>query len=110
MEIENNQQVEEINTETILHCGNPKCSNTFKKSPRRKYCCDKCRAKHGFSLRYIELRNNPVYKEKNKIKSINYYNKHKERLQPKMREYGKLRYQQLKSKKEEEKPDGNSQS
>jgi hypothetical protein len=73
----------------IIRCNNPRCSNTFEKSPRKKYCCDRCRAKHNFSLKYSQLRNNPIYVEKNKIKSLNYYNKNKERLQIKMREYSK---------------------
>lgn len=105
--MEENQPINE-NEKEMIKCMNPRCSNTFPRGFRhKKYCSDNCRAIHNFSLRYLRLKDNPEFIEKNKIKSEIYYQRNKERLKLKMRENAKLR----KLKKEEKLDDnGNNQS
>ncbi len=81
-----------------LLCG----KDTNQKTIRVKnYCNILCRAKYNMRKRYLIIKDDPEYKNLAKIRSMNWYQRNKERHQKYMREYMRKIY--LKRKENETK-------
>ena len=76
-----------------IKCKNPKCNKIFDTLRRgKKYCSENCRQLHNAAQQYEKLRYNKEYKKMRNEKNRKYYEKNKEMIKPKMREYGMKYY------------------
>jgi len=84
--------LKELNLKTRLQesqCKNSKCNKIFSSVRKgKKYCSEKCRQLHNAAQQYEKLRNSDEFKKMRNEKNKKYYEKNKETIKPKMREYG----------------------